>query len=75
MCADTEELVHLCERLPETKRAAVAAFARYLLAREQEDGDAAWERIIADPRPRPKLDEFVRAAMAEDSEPLDPDRL
>ncbi|WP_397380073.1 hypothetical protein [Prosthecobacter sp.] len=34
-----------------------------------EDGDVAWERIIADPRP--KLAAFMKAAMAEnDSAPL-----
>jgi hypothetical protein len=42
----------------------------------EEEGDAAWERIINDPRPRPKFDAFVKAAMAEGGEePLDLDRL
>jgi hypothetical protein len=41
-----------------------------------EDGDAAWERIIADPRPRPKFDAFVAASLAEGGEePLDLDRM
>jgi hypothetical protein len=41
-----------------------------------EDGDAAWERIISDTRPRPKLDAFAAAALAEGGEePLDLDRL
>jgi len=41
----------------------------------ESEGDAAWERIIADPRPRPKLEAFIREALAEGSEPLDFDRL
>jgi hypothetical protein len=41
-----------------------------------EDADAAWERIIADTRPRPKLDAFAAAAIAEGGvEPLDLDRM
>jgi hypothetical protein len=72
MSTQTEELVRLCEALPEDKRAEVADFARFLLDRQ---GDSAWERIIADPTPRPKLEAFVQAALAEGSEPLDPERL
>ena len=72
MSGETEELVRICEALPESKRAQVADFARFLLDREQ---DERWERAIADPRPRPKLDDFVRSAMAEGSEPLDPESL
>ncbi len=33
----------------------------------EEDGDAAWERIIADPRPRPRLEAFLKSAVAEGS--------
>ena len=50
----------------------MADFARFLLAKHDDD---AWERMISDARPRPKLDEFVREAMAEGSEPLDVDKL
>ncbi|MBA2432527.1 MAG: hypothetical protein H0V56_10500 [Chthoniobacterales bacterium] len=43
---------------------------------QQEDGDAAWERIINDPRPRPKLEEFMHQSRAEGgAEPLDLDRM
>jgi hypothetical protein len=72
MSADTEELLRICQALPEDKRAEVTDFAQFLLDRQQ---DQAWERAIDDPRPRPKLDAFVRDALAEGSEPLDPDRL
>lgn len=72
MSNETQELVRICEALPEDERAEVADFARFLLAKYDDD---AWERAIADPRPRPKLDEFTRAAIAEGSEPLDVDKL
>ena len=62
MSTDAQELIHICEQLPEGEQAAVVDFARFLLAKH---GDDAWERTIADPRSRPKLDEFVRAAIAE----------
>ena len=72
MTIETDDLVKICEQLPETERAEVADFARFLLAKHE---DEAWERTIADARPRPKLDEFVRQALAEGSEPLDVDKL
>jgi hypothetical protein len=72
MSGETRELIEICERLPQEKRAQVADFARFLLARE---GDAQWERIVNDPQPRPKLDEFLKQSRAEGSEPLDVDRL
>ena len=84
MSAETEELVAVAEQLSPGRRAEVADFARFLLSREQEgqpgkeaeeDGDAAWERIIADPRPRPKLEAFLEASRAEGSEPMDLDKL
>ena len=72
MSAETQELLHSCDQLPETEQAEVADFARFLLAKHD---DEAWERTIANARPRPKLDEFVRAALAEGSEPLNLDQL
>jgi len=72
MSTDAEELILICETLPEDDRAEVADFARFLLAKHEDD---AWERTIADTRSRPKLDEFVREALAEGSEPLDADKL
>jgi hypothetical protein len=72
MSTNTRELIEVCERLPEAEQAEVADFARFLLSKHE---DEAWERTIADPRPRPKLDEFVRSALAEGSEPLDADQL
>lgn len=71
MSSETKELVEICERLPEKDRAQLAEFARFLL---EKHGDEAWERIIADGSPRPKLDEFVRESLAEGNEPLDLDK-
>jgi hypothetical protein len=72
MSTDTKELIEICEQLPASERAEVADFARFLLSKHD---DEAWERTIADPKPRPKLEEFVRGALAEGSEPLDLDKL
>ena len=72
MTAETQELVAVAERLPPDKRVAVAEFARFLLARESksDDADAAWERALDAPQPRPKLAAFLGHSRAEGSEQL-----
>lgn len=72
MSVETQELVSICEQLPAAKRVEVADFARFLLARQ---GDERWEQIIAENKPRPKLDEFLNVSKAEGSAPLDLGRL
>ena len=72
MSTATEDILQVCEALPAAKRAEVADFARFLLARE---GDEAWERILSNPVPRPKLEMFLRESVAEGEQPLDPTRL
>jgi len=72
MSIETEELIRICDALPQEKRTEVADFARFLLARES---DEAWERTLGDPSGRPKLDVFVKDALAEGSESLDLDRM
>ena len=73
MTAEAKELVELVRDLPEEKAREVLDFARFL---KQQAGDAAWERIISDQRPRPKLDAFVADSLREgDAEPLDTNRL
>jgi hypothetical protein len=69
---ETQELIRICEALPEQKRTEITDFARFLLA--QQD-DERWEQLINDPRPRPKLEAFLRESAAEGESPLDPDRL
>ncbi|MHB1157541.1 MAG: DUF2281 domain-containing protein [Phycisphaerales bacterium] len=72
MTTETEELIRICESLPEGKRAEVTDFARFLLARQN---DERWEQLIASDRRRPKLDAFLRQSAAEPATPLDLGRL
>ena len=72
MNTETQDLIRICEALPEAKRVEVADFARFLLTQE---GDERWEQIIASPTPRPKLDAFLKESVQERAEPLDPERL
>ena len=66
------EIAELCDALPPEKREEVADFARFLLSRQEDD---RWEAIIADPKPRPRLDSFLNDSAAEASEALDLKRL
>ena len=68
MSIDTQALIDLCEKLPEDKREEVADFARFLLARED---DERWEKLIASPQRRPALDAFLEESAKEAAEPLD----
>ena len=66
--------------LPPDKQSAVLDFIRFAKYLDEQgetlsEGDAAWERIIADPRPRPKLEAFMKASAEEGDEPLDLDRM
>jgi hypothetical protein len=65
------EIINELPRLNETERRAILEKLRQLAHRDDEQ----WERIIADPRPRPKLDAFVKEALSEGSEPLGLERL
>ena len=62
MSNETQELLRTCESLPEGKRAEVTDFARFLLARQD---DERWEQLIASPQRQPKLDAFLRESAAE----------
>jgi hypothetical protein len=72
MTQTTEEIIHVCEALPADKQAELADFARFLLARQD---DEAWERRLAFPEARPRLDAFLHDSAAEGDEPLDLNRL
>jgi hypothetical protein len=72
MSTQTQELIRICEALPESKRDEVADFARFLLARED---DERWERMISSAQARPRLDAFLRESAVEPAMPLDPNRL
>lgn len=75
MSTATQEIVRICEALPEDKRAEVADFARFLLSRAEHPDDVVWEQRIADLKSRPKLIEFLKTTAAEGDEPLDLNRL
>ena len=66
------EIAELCAALPPDKREEVADFAHFLLSRHD---DARWEEILAESKPRPRLDAFLRESAAEADEPLNPNRL
>lgn len=80
MTTDTQSVLELCEQLSAARRAEVVDFARFLLhqessGRDEPDVDEAWEELIGETKSRPKLDAFVKAALAEGSEPMDPQQL
>jgi hypothetical protein len=68
----TEEIIEVCKVLPEDKKAELVDFARFLLARQD---DETWERLLSSSHPRPRLEQFLRESTAEGDEPLDPNRL
>jgi len=72
MSRTTQEIIEVCEALPADKQAELADFARFLLARQD---DEAWERQLASVKVRPRLDAFLHDSAAEGDEPLDPNRL
>ena len=63
--------------LPAEQQSSVLDYVLFIKQQhtKNEDGDTAWERIVNDPQPRPKLQAFMQAALAEGSEPLDLSRL
>jgi hypothetical protein len=72
MSSTTQEIIRACEALPVEKQAEIADFARFLLARQE---DEAWERRLDSPQSLPRLDAFLRESAAEGDEPLDFKRL
>ncbi|MGI8965213.1 MAG: hypothetical protein ACR2H1_03885 [Limisphaerales bacterium] len=60
MKSAVEEITRISKSLPPRKAAQVLDFARSLAeitkTKKEPDGDAEWERIINDPKPRPKLE-------------------
>ncbi len=72
MSDTTAEIIQVCEALPPDKQAELVDFARFLLAKQD---DEAWEQRLAESKPRPRLDTFLRDSATEGDEPLDPNRL
>lgn len=78
------QLLELSRALTPRQRRELLTYGRRLRAKPgksartvaREDGDAAWERILNDPRPRPKLRAYVERVLREEkAEPLDPAKL
>ncbi len=72
MKAAEAELVALRRKLSPKQCREFLKFGRQLYTQEEkkapaveEDGDAAWERIIANPKPRPQLAAMAATARAE----------
>ena len=61
------EIIDELPKLNEIERRAVLEKLRELALQDDEQ----WERIIADPRRRPKLEAFVKETLNEGSEPLE----
>ncbi len=72
MNTERKEIIEICAALPPEKQSAVAEFARFLLSRGD---DERWEKLLAHPERRPRLDAFVRESTAEADEPMDFQRL
>lgn len=72
MSNTTQEIVEVCEALPPDKQCELADFARFLLARQD---DEAWEDRLDYPQARPRLDAFLRDSAVEGDAPLDPSHL
>ena len=73
MSSTAQELIGIVDALPEDKAREVVDFARFL---QHQSGDREWERIHAERRTYPKLEQFAAAALREGTaEPLDPAKL
>ncbi|HMF80804.1 MAG TPA: hypothetical protein VK562_05315 [Candidatus Acidoferrum sp.] len=65
------EIIKELPKLSEAERRAVLNKLREL---SQLD-DERWEELLNDPKPRPKLEAFLRESAAEGESPLDSNRL
>ena len=71
-----ERLASECASLPLEKQRAVLDYILFVKQQSEEtDGDAAWERFIEDPRPRPKLEAYLKSIAGEEPELMDMSRL
>lgn len=73
MSSTVQELISIVDALPADKALEVVDFARFL---QQQSGDREWERILAERRTYPKLEQFAAMSLREGAaEPLDPSKL
>ena len=71
MSTETQELIRVCESLPEEKRAEVADLAVPPAGQD----DVRWEELIASGQQRPKLDAFLRQSATDFPTPMELGRL
>ena len=60
MSSATQELITIVDGLPEDKAREVVDFARFL---QQQAGDREWERLLAEQRTYPKLEQFAAMSL------------
>jgi hypothetical protein len=60
MSSAAQELIVIVGGLPEDKAREVVDFARFL---QQQAGDREWERVLAEKRTYPKLEQFAAASL------------
>ena len=65
------DIIKELPKLSDAERRAILDKLREL-ARMDDD---RWEEMLNDPRPRPKLEAFIRESATEGEAPLDPKRL
>ena len=65
------EIIQELPKLSDAERWAVLDKLRELAQLDDE----RWEELLNDPKPRPKLEAFVRESATEGEAPLDPSRL
>lgn len=65
------EIIRELPKLSDAERRAVLDKLRELAQLDDE----RWEELLNNPKPRPKLEAFLRESAAEGEAPLDPSRL
>ena len=71
MAVSASEIIKELPKLGDAERRAVLDKLRELAQLDDE----RWEKLLNDPKPRPKLEAFVRESATEGESPLDPSRL
>jgi hypothetical protein len=69
----TQQIAAEAALLPIDKQSSVLDFVLFVKhqSQQQDDGDAKWESIIADPRPRPRLEAYLKSIENSPVEPLE----
>jgi hypothetical protein len=71
LTVSASEIIQQLPKLNDAERQAVLDKLRELARLDDE----RWEELLNDPKPRPKLEAFLRESATEGEAPLDPSRL